>query len=394
MAQTLMATYRPLPVTFTHGRGVHLWDTEGREYLDALAGIAVTALGHSHPAINQAISEQACRLLHVSNIYHIEEQQQLAKTLCRLSGMERAFFCNSGAEANEAAIKLCRLYGHQKGIQQPCIIVMEKAFHGRTLACLSASGSRKVQAGFEPLVQGFIRAPYNDIPALETIAQHRQDVVAIMAEPIQGEGGICLPDEDYIQQLRKLCDRQGWLLILDEVQTGVGRTGKFYAYQHQEDCLPDILTTAKALGNGIPIGACLAKGIAAKLFKPGDHGSTFGGNPFACHVAHAVINTIEENNLVSQAAHRGDFLLNLLKQKLSNIEAVVDIRGKGLMIGIELKKASPEILTIGLEKRILFSLTGGDHVIRLLPPYILSEQDATAIAERIADCITDFSNVG
>lgn len=389
MQKALMTTYNPLPVKFSHGKGVRLWDLEGREYIDALAGIAVTALGHCHPAISEAICEQACQLLHVSNLYQIEEQQQLAEKLCRLSGMDRAFFANSGAEANEAAIKLCRLYGRQKGIEKPNIIVMEKAFHGRTLACLSASGSRKVQAGFEPLVQGFIRAPYNDIAALEVIAQNRQDVVAVMAEPIQGEGGICVPETGYLEQLQDLCHRHGWLLVLDEIQTGVGRTGKFYAYQH-EKCTPDLVTTAKALGNGIPIGACLAKGQAAELFKPGNHGSTFGGNPFACHVASTVIDVIEQNNLVAKAAKQGDVLLNLLREKLAQAPTVVDIRGKGLMIGIELTKPAREILHIGLEKGILFNVTA-DNVLRLLPPLVISTQDTEEIATKVAHCIAAFN---
>lgn len=385
MHPSLMNTYNPLNVQFTHGKGAALWDTEGKEYLDALGGIAVNALGHNHPAITDAITTQAHKLLHVSNVYEIPEQHALADKLCEMSGMERVFFSNSGAEANEAAIKLCRLYGHQKGIDIPNIVVMEHAFHGRTIACLSACGSRKIHSGFEPLTQGFIRAPFNDISAIETIAHNNQDVVAVMLEPIQGEGGLRVPDQDYIKQLRQLCNQQGWLLVLDEVQSGIGRTGSFFAYQ-QEDCLPDIVTSAKALGNGIPIGACLAQGLASELFQPGSHGSTFGGNPFACQVALTVLNTIDANGLCQQAAVRGKQIKSQLEALLADNDHVVEIRGRGLMIGIELDQPARQLLQVGLEKGILFSVTS-DSVIRLLPPYIISEQQAEEIAKRVTECI-------
>lgn len=388
MSDSLLTTYQSLPVSFTHGQGAWLWDAAGKKYLDALGGIAVCALGHAHPEVTAAICEQAGKLLHTSNVYQIENQRRLADQLTRLAAMEQAFFCNSGAEANEAALKLCRLYGHKKGIHNPHVIVMEKAFHGRTLATLSASGSRKVQAGFEPLVQGFIRAPFNDMKSLETIARHSHEVVAVLLEPIQGEGGIYLPDANYLLNIRELCDANDWLMVLDEVQTGVGRTGKFYNYQHH-NLLPDIVTTAKALGNGIPIGACLARGKALDLFHAGNHGSTFGGNPFATHVAHTVLSIIERDHLVKQAATRGDQLQHSLRKHLADNAHVVDIRGQGLMIGIELGIPCRELLRIGLEQGILFSITA-DKVVRILPPYIISEEETEEIGKRIAGAITTF----
>ncbi|MBB72420.1 MAG: aspartate aminotransferase family protein [Legionellales bacterium] len=380
MTHALLDTYNPIDVTFEYGKGAWLWDTNGKQYLDALGGIAVCALGHDHPAVTAAIHAQT-KLLHTSNIYHIHYQEELADKICQMAGMSKVFFGNSGAEANEAAIKLCRLYGHHKNIENPKIVVMEKAFHGRTLATLSASGSRKVQAGFEPLVQGFIRAPYNDMDALKTIARKNHDIVAIMLEPIQGEGGIHVPAEDYLPQIRQLCDDHDWLMVLDEIQTGVGRTGRFYSYQHYDFC-PDVATSAKALANGVPIGACLAHGKALDLFEPGKHGSTFGGNPFATRIALTVLETLEKDGLIEQAEHWGKYLLAQFKDKLSNHEQVVDIRGKGLMIGIELQHATRDILTAGLEHGILFSLTGG-NVVRLLPPYIINQDEADQIVERV-----------
>ena len=383
----LLKTYNPLPVQFTHGQGAWLYDTQGNDYLDALGGIAVCCLGHAHPAITKVLQEQAAKLLHLSNIYEIPEQLVLAEKLCSLAAMEGVFFANSGAEANEAAIKLCRLHGHHKQITEPKIIVMEGAFHGRTLACLSASGSRKVQAGYEPLVPGFIRVPYNNIQALETVAKHQHDVVAVMLEPIQGEGGIHLPDPGYLHEIRTLCDKQDWLLVLDEVQTGNGRTGHFYAYQG-ENILPDIVATAKGLGNGFPIGACMVQGQARDLFQIGSHGSTFGGNPLGCKIASTVLETICEADLCTQAKQRGALLQTLLREELADLPQVLDIRGQGLMIGIELAHATREILHLGLRHKILFSLTAG-NVIRLLPPYIISESETEQIAKRVARVIRD-----
>ncbi|MFN7097650.1 MAG: aspartate aminotransferase family protein, partial [Gammaproteobacteria bacterium] len=343
----LMTSYSPLPITFERGEGVWLWDTEGNCYLDALAGIAVCALGHSHPAITKAISEQAGTLMHTSNLYQIQHQQALADKLCVITDMEKTFFCNSGAEANEAAIKLTRLYGHSHGIAEPKIIVMEHSFHGRTMATLSATASEKVRAGFEPYVPGFIRVPYNNIDAVNTVLANNPDVVAILVEPVSGEGGIQVPDDQYLPALRELCDRYKCLLMLDEVQCGMGRTGTFFAYQHYPHLLPDVLTIAKALGNGFPIGACLARGEVANLFQPGSHGSTFGGNPLASKVALTVIETLEKEQLVPRAGIAGDMLLTLLSDKLGSHPHVKAIRGKGLMIGIELDKPCRVILMIG-----------------------------------------------
>lgn len=393
MSHSLMTTYNPLPVGFLRGQGAWLWDTEGKKYLDAMTGIAVCSLGHNHPKVTEAILDQAQKLLHTSNVFQIPYQQKLADQLTKISGMEKVFFCNSGAEANEAALKLVRLYGHSKNIEEPEVIVTEGAFHGRTLATLSASGSRKVQAGFEPLVKGFVRAPYNDIPTIETIAKNskthgKQGVVAIMVEPIQGEGGIQIPAENYLNELRRICDANDWLLILDEVQTGVGRTGTFYAYQ-QHNILPDIVTSAKGLGNGIPIGACLARGKAAELFQPGSHGSTFGGNPFACRVGSTVVQTIQEENIAANATKQGEKIIKQLKNKLRNQAGVVDIRGKGLLIGVELDRPCREILHIALQKGLLMNVTA-DKVIRLLPPLIINDEEIAYLTEKLTECIAEF----
>lgn len=383
-----MTNYNPLPVTFSHGQGMYLWDETGKQYLDALSGIAVCNLGHAHPAITQVIQDQATKLLHTSNIYHIAHQQALAADLTRIAHMETAFFCNSGAEANETAIKLARLYGHKQHIENPAIIVMEQAFHGRTLATLSASGSRKVQAGFEPLVVGFMRAPYNDLSALETIAHNSHNVVAVLVEPIQGEGGINVPAENYLSELRQLCDKYNWLLMLDEVQTGAGRTGAFYAYQHTS-ILPDVVTSAKGLGNGIPIGACLARGKAATLFQPGNHGSTFGGNPFCCRVAHTVLKVIEQENLLAHATNMGARLLQELQSALAGIDQVIEVRGKGLMIGIELRHPCRELLTAGLAAGLLFNVTA-ERVIRLVPPLIIEPHHITELVDKLSTVIKNF----
>lgn len=376
-----VTSYNPLPVSFTHGNGVWLYDNNDKAYLDGLSGIAVCGLGHSHPKVTATIAEQAGKVIHTSNAYNIEHQQRLADKLTSLSGMEQVFFGNSGAEANEAAIKLTRLYGHQKGIQTPTIIVMEKAFHGRTMATLTASGSHKVQAGFEPLVPGFVRAPYNDIESIKSIASQRNDIVAVMLEPIQGEGGIHPADKAYLEQVRALCDENEWLLILDEIQTGVARTGEMYCYQHTS-IKPDILTTAKGLGNGMPIGACLMRDRASNIFKPGNHGSTFGGNPLACATALTVLEVIESDNLCQQVKQNSDYLRGQLQQAFSEHTQVKDIRGMGFMLGIELDYPCRELLKKGLEHGLLFNVTA-DSVIRLLPPLIISKEEIDELVTRL-----------
>jgi acetylornithine aminotransferase len=386
-----MNTYGRLPVAFSHGQGVWLWDTAGKQYLDALSGIAVTGLGHAHPMVVQAISEQAARVVHASNLYRIPEQERLADTLARLSGMDRVFFCNSGCEANEAAIKLARLHGHHLGIEQPVIVVMEKAFHGRTMATLSATGSRKVQAGFEPLLTGFARVPYDDLEALEHVAAHNRSVVAVLVEPIQGEGGIQVPDEGYLRGLRDACDRHGWLLMLDEVQTGMGRTGKWFAHQ-LSGIVPDVMTLAKGLGNGVPIGACLARGEAADAFTPGKHGSTFGGNPLACAAAQATLDAIEREHLLDNAVRIGALILSGLNQRLAGIPGVVQIRGRGLMIGIQLDRPCGDLVKQALARGLLINVTA-ESVIRLLPPLVLQAAEAELLVETLSDLVEDFLRV-
>ncbi len=380
--QHLMTTYAPLDVCFEHGEGAWLYDTDGKQYLDALAGIAVCGLGHNHPAVTAAICEQASKLLHTSNLYQISNQQQLADALCQISGMDRVFFSNSGAEANEAAIKIARKYGHSMGIKLPTIIVLENSFHGRTMATLSATGNRKVQAGFEPLVQGFVRAPYNDIEAISKIARNNSDVVAVLVEPIQGEAGVRLPANDYLNQLRALCDEHNWLLILDEIQTGMARTGEWFAFQHS-NIQPDVMTLAKSLGNGVPIGACLAMEKTAALMQPGSHGSTFGGNPLACAAALAVIDTIQQKNLCAQAKTRGDYILTKLKAQLGTVDGVVDVRGKGLMIGIELDRDCAQLMQAGVQQGVLFSVQA-NTTIRLLPPLIFDQQQCDRVVDTVS----------
>ena len=383
-----MNTYAPMPVTFESGKGAILTDTNGKEYLDALSGIAVCGLGHAHPAIAQAISEQASKLIHTSNLYEIENQQNLADKLCELSGLDRVFFSNSGAEANEAAIKLARLYGHQKNIDVPTIVVMENSFHGRTMATLSATGSRKVQAGFEPLVQGFVRAPYNDIESIENIAKNNSNIVAVMVEPIQGESGIQIPDTDYLNKLRELCDQNDWLLMLDEIQTGMGRTGEWFAFQHSK-IKPDVMTLAKALGNGVPIGACLASEKAASVMKPGNHGSTFGGNPLACAAGLAVIKIMEAEQLVDKAKDMGVYLLKALQKELTNVEGIREVRGLGLMLGIELEQPCTELFGKALEEGLLLAIQA-DTIIRFLPPLILSTEQADTIVQKITPLVINL----
>ena len=383
-----MSTYNRLPVSFTHGKGALLFDANGNEYLDALSGIAVCGLGHAHPAITAAIAEQAGKLLHTSNLYGIELQQRLADRLTSISGMDTVFFGNSGAEANEAAIKLARLYGHNKGISKPSIIVMENSFHGRTMATLSATGNRKVQAGFEPLVQGFVRVPYDDIDAVVAVAENNPEVVAILVEPIQGESGVNVPADDYLNRLREICDDHGWLLMLDEIQTGMGRTGEWFAFQHN-GIQPDVVTLAKALGNGVPIGACMASGEAANTLQPGTHGSTFGGNPLACSAALAVIETIEREKLLAHVQAISTFMFDNFRHQLSDIEGVRDIRGKGLMIGIELEQECTELVGMALEKHLLINVAGNNR-IRLLPPLVIDESQADSIVKNVSELVFNF----
>ncbi len=385
----LMNVYQRLPVTFERGEGVWLWDTEGNQYLDALSGIAVSALGHSNPAVVDAIQKQAAKLIHTSNVYQITNQEKLADVLCRLTGLSQTFFCNSGAEALEAALKLARLFGHQKGIDFPHVVVMEGAFHGRTFTTIAAGDSKKAQTGFEPLVEGFVRIPYNDIPALEAIKNTHPHIAAVLVEAVQGESGIRIPDENYLPHIRKICTAQNWLMILDEVQTGLGRTGTLFAYQAY-DFLPDVLTLAKALGNGVPIGACLATEQTANLFKPGSHGSTFGGNPLSTAAALATLNEIEKYKLWKNAKQQGERLLQGLKEKLDKHPHVKDIRGKGLMIGIELDKPCRDILLHALKKRILFTVSN-ETVIRLLPPLIIQDEQIKQITKVVSELIDEFT---
>jgi len=384
----LMNTYARLPIAFTHGEGAWLWDTDGKRYLDALSGIAVNTLGHAHPRYTAALNAQIGKLIHTSNLYQVPEQEQLADKLCALARMDEVFLCNSGCEANEAAIKLARLYGHNKGIATPHIIVMEKAFHGRTLATLSATGSRKVQAGFEPLVKGFVRVPYDDLDAIRQVAQHNQEVVAVLVEPIQGEGGIRTLDIHYLEQLRQICDQQGWLLMLDEVQCGLGRTGKWFAHQHTS-ILPDVMTLAKGLGSGVPIGACLAAGKATGTFKPGNHGSTFGGNPLASTAALTTLEIMEQDKLLANATTLGDFLLNGLHERLGKLAGVTEIRGQGLMIGIELSKPCGDLVKQAMTQGLLINVTA-DNVVRLLPTLVFTQAEAQQLLDMLCPLITEF----
>jgi acetylornithine aminotransferase len=382
----LMNTYARLPVAFTHGQGAKVFDESGRSYLDALAGIAVSTLGHAHPRLVKAIADQAGRILHASNIYRIREQEQLGDRLAALSGMDEVFLCNSGCEANEAAIKLARMFGHQKGIDSPAIVVMEKAFHGRTLATLSATGNRKVQAGFEPLVGGFVRVPFDDLAAVENIAAN--NVVAVLLEPIQGEGGINVAHPEYLQGLRRICDERGWLLMFDEIQCGLGRTGYWFACQHA-GVKPDVMTLAKGLGSGVPIGACLATGPAAGVFKPGNHGSTFGGNPLACTAALTTLAVIEEEGLLHRAAALGEKLRADFAGSLAGQAGVVSIRGDGLMIGIELDRPCGELVARALERELLINVTA-ERVVRLLPALVFTDKDAQELVSILSTLIREF----
>ncbi len=386
---TIMNTYGRIPVSFTHGKGVYLYDADGNEYIDAISGIAVNALGHAHPLVSEAISLQAGALIHTSNLYGVERQEKLAKSLCEISGMDNVFFGNSGAEANEAAIKIARLYGHNQGIEHPDIIVMENAFHGRTMATLTASGNRKIQAGFEPLLGGFVRAPFADIEALENIAKNNSNIVAVLIEPVQGESGVNLLPDGYLKQLRELCNKHEWLMMLDEVQTGNGRTGSYFAYQ-QEQIFPDVVATAKGLGNGLPIGACLAKGKAAEVFQPGNHGSTYGGNPLVCAAAQVVVDTIKKEDLCNNAKEIGTYLLEGFKDSLSGNNLVKDIRGKGLMIGIELNNPCAELVDTARARGVLINVAAG-NVVRLLPPLIINKEQARQILETVTTIINELA---
>ena len=383
-----MPVFAPLPVAFSHGHGAWLWDTQGRKYLDALCGVAVVGLGHAHPDIAKAICDQAGKLLHTSNWYEIPLQEQLAERLCKRAGMDNVFFCNSGAEANEAAIKLARLYGHKKKIRNPTIVVTEGSFHGRTLATLSATGNRKIQAGFEPLVTGFNRVPYNDLPAVIQVGEHNMDVVAVLVEPITGEGGIGIPDAGYLQGLRRICDERGWLLMLDEIQTGMGRTGKWFAFEH-EGIRPDVMTLAKGLGNGVPIGACLARGAAAQVFQPGNHGSTFSGNPLVCRVALTVLDVLEQGELDARAAQLGARILAGLRAGLAGVGGVRDIRGRGLMLAVELDRPCKDVMKLALDDGLLVNVTA-DTVVRLLPPLILNDAEADQLTQGVARVVRRF----
>jgi acetylornithine aminotransferase len=383
-----MNTYARQPLAFVRGEGAYLWDEAGKRYLDAVAGVAVNGLGHGHPGLVKAIADQAATLIHSSNLYRVLRQEELADRLCAISGMDRVFFCNSGCEANEAAIKLARLYGHGKGIEVPTIIVMEKAFHGRTMATLTATGSRKIQAGFEPLLSGFARVPFNDLDAIRHVAEHNKSVVAVLVEVVQGEGGINLLAPDYLAGLRAICDTHGWLLMLDEVQTGIGRTGTWFGFQHS-GVLPDVMALAKGLGSGMPIGACLARGAAAEVFQPGNHGSTFGGNPLACAAALATLDAIEHEKLLDNARVRGEAIRAGLREALAGVHGVVDIRGEGMMIGIQLDRPCGELVAVARDAGVLINVTA-DTVIRLVPPLIYGAAEVDALVAAVSGIVRNY----
>ncbi|TDV67757.1 aspartate aminotransferase family protein [Pseudomonas sp. LP_7_YM] len=382
-AACLMNTYKPLPLSFVRGQGAQLWDDTGRQYLDAVAGVAVTGVGHSHPLIVSAITEQAGLLLHTSNHYRIDWQRRLAGKLTCLSGLEQVFFNNSGAEANETALKLARLHGWAKGIEQPLVVVMENAFHGRTLGTLSASDNGTVRMGYQPMSGAFVKVAFGDMDAIRQAARvHGERIVAVMLEPVQGEGGVSLPPPGYLKALRAHCSDNGWLMILDEIQTGIGRTGRWFAFQH-EGIVPDVVTLAKALGNGIPIGACLASAAVARLFTPGSHGSTFGGNPLACRVGCTVLDIVEQQGLLNNAAGQGERLLARLRAELAGHPDVRQIRGLGLMVGIELHRPIRDLcLKAAQEYGVLINVTRG-QTIRLLPPLIIEEADVEKIVSAV-----------
>ncbi|HJP37134.1 MAG TPA: aspartate aminotransferase family protein [Gammaproteobacteria bacterium] len=383
-----MSTYNRQDVTFERGEGVWLWDTAGRRYFDALCGIAVCGLGHAHPSVTEALCLQAGELLHTSNLYRIGLQEQLGDRLSAVSGLENAFFCNSGAEANEVALKIARRYGHEIGIDAPVVLTMTGSFHGRTMATLSATGNPKVQQGFEPLVPGFLHIPYGDIEAVSDVIARRDDVAAVLVEPIQGEGGIVVPPSGYVDALRTICDENNALLMLDEIQTGMGRTGKWFAFQH-ETSSPDVMTLAKSLGNGVPIGACLAGPRAASVLQPGTHGSTFGGNPLACRAALAVLSAVERELLLDRCNLLSDKIMSEFNNTLATLDGVREIRGKGLMIGIQLDRPCGELVGRGLDAGILINVTG-DNVVRLLPPLIMSDEEAGHMVSAVCSLIEAF----
>jgi acetylornithine aminotransferase len=386
--QPIMNTYGRLPVTFVKGEGSWVFDTDGKKYLDALSGIAVCGLGHAHPAVTQAIRDQADNLVHTSNLYGIGRQQELAERLTRISGMDNVFFSNSGAEANEAAIKIARKYGHDQGISEPQIIVMTKAFHGRTMATLTATGNPAAHVGFAPLVSGFIRVPYQDLAAAEAIVAANPNVVAILLEPIQGEGGLATASTDYIQGLRSLSDANELLMMLDEVQTGNGRTGTYFNFQ-QHGITPDVLTTAKGLGNGVPIGACIAKGKAASVLQPGNHGSTYGGNPLACSAAVAVIDSIEKENIHDNVKARSEQMRSAFTTRLIEKGLATELRGTGLMVGIVITQDCPQLIKEALDIGLLINVTSG-NVIRLLPPLNINLQDADQVVDLVCQLVENL----
>ncbi|HEX5676594.1 MAG TPA: aspartate aminotransferase family protein [Alcanivorax sp.] len=388
--QFLIPTYARQPVSFERGEGVWLYDADGNRYMDAVSGVAVCNLGHAHPAVTRTLADQAARLVHTSNLYRVPAQEKLAARLCEVSGQEKVFFSNSGAEANEAAIKLARLHGHNRGIEAPRILVMENSFHGRTLATLSATGNRKVQNGFAPLVEGFQHLPYNDLAAVQAAAD--QDaaghIVAVLVEPVQGEGGVNVPDAGYLQGLRELCDQHGWLLMLDEIQTGNGRTGTYFACQ-AEGVRPDVLTTAKGLGNGFPIGACLVSGAASTLFGPGSHGSTFGGNPLGCATALTVVETLSDK-VIPNVSAKGEALRAALRERLADQPLVTGVRGRGLMIGVQLDRDCGELVGRAREAGLLINVTAGS-VVRLLPPLVINDDEIRFLVDTLAQVIRDFA---
>ena len=383
----LLPTYVRLPVRFVRGQGCRLWDEEGNEYLDAISGIAVCALGHCHPGVTAALREQAETLVHTSNLYQIKHQQALARRLTEASGMERAFFCNSGAEANECALKIARLHGHRKGIASPEVLVAEGAFHGRTLMTLSASSGTRVRDGYAPYAEGFVRVGFNELPMMQVALQQHPNTVAILIEPIQGEGGVRPVDDGYLVGLRKLCDAHDVLLILDEVQTGMGRTGKLFAYQHA-GILPDAVTLAKALGNGYPMGACLTRGAAATAMAAGQHGTTFGGSPLACRVGLSVLDALKQEQLYMRAEQLGNTLMARFREKLAGLPGVESVRGRGLMIGIELSEPAPDLVMRALQSRLLINVTQ-ERVVRLLPPLVMSDEEADMLCERLIPIVAE-----
>ena len=384
----VMNTYGRLPIALSHGKGCHVWDVNGKCYLDALGGIAVNTLGHAHPKLVPALQEQIGKLIHTSNYYHVPLQEQLAAKLAALSRMRNVFFCNSGLEANEAALKIARKFGHDKGIERPEVVVFEQAFHGRSIATLSATANPKIQAGFGPLVEGFIRVPRNDIPALQRATEGNPNVVAVFLETIQGEGGVHAMQEQYLRELRALCDQRDWLLMADEVQCGIGRTGKWFAHQWA-GIVPDVMPLAKGLGSGVPIGAVVAGPKAAGILQPGNHGTTFGGNPLAMRAGVETLRIMEEDGLLANATQVGAHLKTALQQAFAGMPEVVDIRGQGLMLGIELDRPCGALLAMGAERGLLFSVTA-ERVIRLVPPLILTQAEADEIVRILSALVKDF----